>query len=177
MKKISSYVKSINATLRNYRTKNMYNHETTLINRAKKLGLEPRRDKKGNIYFSETKESLSKYEEIKGINDRISGLAEKSKISSIKEKLKEEVPQNYDLDKALKMSEELTTFIEDNKYTLYALDSGTNDSSILLNEMDSGDLDLITAYNAMERIKKDEKFLKANEILLQRKSTFKIKRL
>ena len=177
MKKISSYVKSINATLRNYRRAGMYNRETTLINRAKRLGLEPRRDKKGNIYFSETKESLAKYEDIKGINDRISGLSEKSKISSIKEKIKEELPQDYDLDKAIKMSEELTTFIAENKYTLYALDTGANDVGILLNEMDSGHLDLITAYDAMKRIKKDEKFLKSNEILLQRKSTYKIKRL
>lgn len=177
MKKISTYVKSINATLRNYRGRNMYNREKTLINRTKSLGLEPKLDKNGNVYFSETKTSLKKYESISGINERISGLAEKSKISSLKKRLKKEIPAGLDEDEAIKMSEELTTFIEGNKYSLYALDMSGTDVNILLNEMDSGNLDLVTAYNAMQKIKKDDEFLKNNSILLNRKSEFKIKRL
>lgn len=174
---ISKYVKSINATLRNYRGRKMYNAEKTLINRTKRLGLDAKIDKKGNVYFSETKASLKKYENIRGINERISGLAEKSKITSLKKRLKKEIPTNLDLDDAIKMSEELTSFIEENKYSLYALDIGGTDTNILLNEMDSGHLDLVTAYNAMLKIKKDDEFLKNNSILLNRKSEFKIKRL
>ena len=177
MKKISTYVKSINATLRNYRGRNMYNAEKTLINRGKRLGLEPKIDKKGNVYFSESKVSLKKYENISGIFERISGLAEKSKITNLKKKIKKEIPPDLDVDEAIKMSEELTTFIEENKYSLYALDTGINDASALLNEMDSGHLDLVTAYNAMQKIKKDDEFLKNNSILLNRKSKFKLTRL
>ena len=177
MNEISKYVKSINATLRNYRGRKMFNRERTLINRAKGLGLEPKLDKKGNVYFSETKTNLKKYENISGINERISGLAEKSKIKNLNDRLKKQIPKDLDIDQAVKMSEELTTFIEENKYALYALDNGSNDSNTLLNELDSGDLDLITAYTAMQKIKKDDEYLKNNQILLNRKSAFKIKRL
>ena len=176
MKKLNTYVKSINATLRNYRRKNMSNYENTLIERAKKLGLTPKQDKKGNVYFSERKTDIEKYATIKGVFERISKLSEKSKISSIKERLKKENP-NIEPDIAMQMSEELTNFIKDYKYELYAIDTGINDAGILLNEMDSGHLDLLTAYNAMKNILKTDELLKNNEILLNRKSEFKVKRL
>ena len=113
-------IRSINASLRIFDARGYSNLHETLLTRAKQMGAIVRYDKNGKPYIGQSNEDI----DAMNLNtSRLQGLAQKSKLSSVKEKHRiSEKETSSDLDKKIEKSEMVTDWLRKNKYTLYALE-------------------------------------------------------
>lgn len=172
-------IRSINASLRIFDARGYTNLHETLLTRAKQMGAIVRYDKNGKPYIGQSNEDI----DAMNLNvSRLQGLAQKSKLSYIKEKHRiNEKESSSDLDRKIEKSEIVTDWLRKNKYTLYALEeqltpvkekstATAKRSKTILDEMEKGyKLDIDTVYNAIQEMeRKDKKDLKESEVLLKR---------
>lgn len=171
-------IRSINATLRIMDARGYTNLHDTLLNRAQQLGAIVRYDKNNRPYIGQSNNDI----DAMNINlSRLQGLAQKSKISSVREKYRTSEKQTkQELEKKVEKSEYVTNWLKDNKYSLYALEEEQTQtgrttatakrSQNILDEMEKGYyLDVEKVYNTIvEMQRKDKKDLKESEILLTR---------
>lgn len=172
-------IRSINASLRIFDARGYSNLHETLLTRAKQMGAIVRYDKNGKPYIGQSNEDI---DAMNLNNSRLQGLAQKSKLSHIKEKHRiSEKETTSDLDRKIEKSEMITDWLRKNKYTLYALEeqltpvmekstATAKRSKTILDEMEKGyKLDIDTVYNAIQEMeRKDKKDLKESEVLLKR---------
>ena len=113
-------IRSINASLRVMDARGYTNLHDTLLNRAQQLGAIVRYDKNNRPYIGQSNNDI----DAMNINlSRLQGLAQKSKISSVREKHRlSEKETKQELEKKIEKSEYVTTWIKDNKYALYAIE-------------------------------------------------------
>lgn len=176
---IRQAIRSINATLRITDARGYSNLHDTLLNRAQQLGAIVRYDKNNRPYIGMSNTDI----DAMNINlARLQGLAQKSKLSYIKEKHRiSEKESSSDLDRKIEKSEMVTDWLRKNKYTLYALEeqltpvmekstATAKRSKTILDEMEKGyKLDIDTVYNAIQEMeRKDKKDLQESEVLLKR---------
>lgn len=171
-------IRSINATLRIMDARGYTNLHDTLLNRAQQLGAIVRYDKNNRPYIGQSNNDI----DAMNINlSRLQGLAQRSKISSVREKHRlTEKETTQDLEKKIEKSEYVTTWLKDNKYALYALEEQRDEhgeltdtahrAKSILDDMEKGyhlDVNFVNdTINEMEE--KDKKDLRESEILLTR---------
>ena len=171
-------IRSINATLRIMDARGYTNLHDTLLNRAQQLGAIVRYDKNNRPYIGQSNNDI----DAMNINlSRLQGLAQKSKISSVREKHRlTEKETTRELEKKIEKSEYVTTWLKDNKYALYALEEQRDEhgeltdtarrAKSILDDMEKGyylDVNFVNdTINEMEE--KDKKDLRESEILLTR---------
>ena len=171
-------IRSINATLRIMDARGYTNLHDTLLNRAQQLGAIVRYDKNNRPYIGQSNNDI----DAMNINlSRLQGLAQRSKISSVREKHRlTEKETTQDLEKKIEKSEYVTTWLKDNKYALYALEEQRDEhgeltdtahrAKSILDDMEKGyhlDVNFVNdTINEMEE--KDKKDLIESEILLTR---------
>lgn len=171
-------IRSINASLRIMDARGYSNLHDTLLNRAQQLGAIVRYDKNNRPYIGQSNNDI----DAMNINlSRLQGLAQKSKISSVREKHRlSEKETAQELEKKIEKSEYVTNWLKDNKYSLYALEEERTQtgrttatakrSQNILNEMEKGYyLDVEKVYDTIVEMQhKDKKDLEESEILLTR---------
>lgn len=171
-------IRSINASLRVMDARGYSNLHDTLLNRAQQLGAIVRYDKNNRPYIGQSNNDI----DAMNINlTRLQGLAQKSKISSVREKHRvTEKETTQELEKKIKKSEYVTTWLKDNKYALYALEEQRDEqgnltdtahrSKSILDDMEKGyHLDVNFVNDTIDEMeKKDKKDLRESEILLTR---------
>lgn len=172
-------IRSINASLRIFDARGYSNLHDTLLTRAKQMGAIVRYDKNGKPYIGQSNEDI----DAMNLNtSRLQGLAQKSKLSSVKEKHRiSEKETSSDLDRKIEKSEMVTNWLRENKYSLYSLEeqltpvaqktsATAKRAKSILDEMAKGYyLDIDTVYDAIQEMKrKDKKDLEESEILLER---------
>ena len=171
-------IRAINASLRVMDARGYSNLHDTLLNRAQQLGALVRYDKNNRPYIGTSNNDI----DAMNINlSRLQGLAEKSKISNVREKHRTSEKQTkQELEKKVEKSEYVTNWLKDNKYSLYALEEERTQtgrtsatakrSQNILDEMEKGYyLDVEKVYDTIvEMQRKDKKELEESEILLTR---------
>lgn len=171
-------IRSINASLRIFDARGYTNLHDTLLNRAQQLGAIVRYDKNNRPYIGHSNTDI----DAMNINlARLQGLAQKSKISSVREKHRTSEKQtSQELEKKVEKSEYVTTWLKDNKYALYALEEQRNENGELtdtahraksiLDDMEKGyHLDVNFVNDTIDEMEeKDKKDLRESEILLTR---------
>lgn len=172
-------IRSINASLRIFDARGYTNLHETLLTRAKQMGAIVRYDKNNKPYIGQSNVDI----DAMNLNiSRLQGLAQKSKLSYIKEKHRiSEKETSKELENKVKKSEIVTDWLRKNKYSLYALEdqltpvkekstATAKRSKTILDEMEKGyKLDIDTVYNAIQEMeRKDKKDLKESEVLLKR---------
>lgn len=172
-------IRSINASLRIFDARGYTNLHETLLTRAKQMGAIVRYDKNGKPYIGQSNADI----DAMNLNiSRLQGLAQKSKLSSVKEKHRVNEKETYkELESKVEKSEMVTNWLRENKYTLYVLEeqltpvmekstATAKRSKTILDEMEKGyKLDIDTVYNAIQEMeRKDKKDLKESEVLLKR---------
>lgn len=172
-------IRSINASLRIFDARGYSNLHETLLTRAKQQGAIIRYDKNNKPYIGISKNDL----EAMNLNTKtITALAEKSKLSNIREKHRiSEKETNDQLEKKISKSEYVTGWLRKNKYALYSLEENLTEkrkqltatakrSKSILDEMEKGyGLDVDEVYNIIQTMeKRDRKDLEESEVLLKR---------
>lgn len=172
-------IRSINASLRIFDARGYTNLHETLLTRAKQMGAIVRYDKNGKPYIGQSNEDI----DAMNLNiSRLQGLAQKSKLSSVKEKHRvSEKETSKELESKVEKSEMVTNWLRENKYSLYSLEeqltpvaqkssATAKRSKTILDEMAKGYyLDIDTVYDAIQEMeRKDKKDLRESEILLER---------
>ncbi len=166
-------IRSINATLRVMDARGYSNLHDTLLNRAQELGAIVRYDKNNRPYIGQSNADI----DAMNLNiSRLQALANKSKVSSVREKHRlTEKETSQELEKKVEKSEYVTSWLKENKYTLYALEEERTSATAkrsqnILNEMEKGYyLDVEKVYDTIvEMQRKDKKDLEDSEILLTR---------
>lgn len=172
-------IRSINASLRIFDARGYSNLHETLLTRAKQMGAIVRYDKNGKPYIGQSNEDI----DAMNLNiSRLQGLAQKSKLSSVKEKHRiSEKETSKELESKVEKSEIVTNWLRENKYSLYSLEeqltpvaqkasATAKRAKTILDEMEKGYyLDIDTVYDAIQEMKrKDKKDLEESEILLER---------
>lgn len=172
-------IRSINASLRIFDARGYSNLHETLLTRAKQQGAVIRYDKNNKPYIGISKNDL----EAMNLNTKaITALAEKSKLSNIREKHRTaEKETNDQLEKKISKSEYVTDWLRKNKYALYSLEENLTEkrkqltatakrSKSILDEMEKGyGLDVDEVYNIIQTMeKRDRKDLEESEVLLKR---------
>lgn len=172
-------IRSINASLRIFDARGYTNLHETLLTRAKQMGAIVRYDKNGKPYIGQSNADI----DAMNLNvSRLQGLAQKSKLSTIKEKNRiSEKETSKELESKVEKSEMVTNWLRENKYSLYSLEeqltpvaqkasATAKRAKSILNEMPKGYyLDIDAVYDAIQEMKrKDKKDLEESEILLER---------
>lgn len=172
-------IRSINASLRIFDARGYSNLHETLLTRAQQLGAIVRYDKNNRPYIGMSNTDI----DAMNINlARLQGLAQKSKLSSVKEKQRtSEKETSKELESKVEKSEMLTNWLRENKYSLYSLEeqltpvaqktsATAKRAKSILDEMAKGYyLDIDTVYDAIQEMeRKDKKDLQESEILLTR---------
>lgn len=171
-------IRSINASLRVMDARGYSNLHDTLLTRAQQLGAIVRYDKNNRPYIGMSNTDI----DAMNINlSRLQGLAQKSKISSVREKHRlTEKETTQELEKKIEKSEYVTTWLKNNKYALYALEEQRDDNGELtdtahraktiLDDMEKGyHLDVNFVNDIIDEMeKKYKKDLEDSEILLTR---------